>query len=298
HGHLKVPVDHVRHGVRLDRWAARQRADYQAQRLPQDRVQSLTEIGFDWTPTIRAWERGITAATAFRAEHGHLDVPTGYVVDGLDLALWVGQQRGYHRKGTLAPERVAALTDLGINWTAKRRPSYQDGVAALHHFHATHGHIRVPYGQLINGINLYDWLGARRTDYRLGRLTTDRIRALEALGMQWSIRDATWERNLITATAFHQREGHLHPSRGHREGDIDLSRWIHAQRAARRDGTLPQDRIAALDAIDMHWEIPSGWSGFHQVAASRNGRPHGDSDTAHHNNPAEPRTAPPHPTDL
>ncbi|MFI7025729.1 Helicase associated domain protein [Micromonospora sp. NPDC049900] len=292
HGHLKVPVDHVRHGVRLDRWAARQRADYQAQRLPQDRVQSLTEIGFDWTPTTRAWERGVAAATAFHAEHGHLDVPTGHVVDGLDLALWLGQQRGYHRKGTLAAERVAALTDLGIDWTVKRRPSYQDGFTALHHFHATHGHIRVPYGQLIDGINLYDWLGARRTDYRLGRLTTDRIRALEALGMQWSIRDATWERNLITATAFHQREGHLHPPRGHREGDIDLSRWIHAQRAARRDGTLPQDRIAALDAIDMHWEIPSGWTGVQQVTASRSSRSHGDT------RPTAPGAAPSPPADL
>ncbi|GIJ30377.1 hypothetical protein Vqi01_55390 [Micromonospora qiuiae] len=278
HGHLRVPVGHVRHGLRLDRWVARQRAEYQARRLSQDRIQYLNEIGLDWTPTTRAWERGIAAATAFRAEHGHLDVPTGYVVDGLDLALWIRQQRGYHRKNTLADNRVAALTDLGIDWTVTR-PTYQEGFTALQQFRATHGHIQVPYGQIVNGINLYDWLAARRTDYRLGRLNDDRIRSLEAVGMQWSIRDATWERNLATATAFYQREGHLHPRRGHREGDIDLSRWINLQRVARREDKLPHDRIAALDAIGMQWEVASGWTGMHQVIASRAGQTIGDNES-------------------
>ncbi|MFI6163009.1 Helicase associated domain protein [Micromonospora haikouensis] len=287
HGHLRVPVGHVRHGVRLERWAARQRAEYEAHRLPQDRVQHLNDIGFDWTPMTRAWERGIAAATAFHAEHGHLDVPTGHVIDGLDLNLWLGQQRRYHRKNTLPANRITALTDLGIAWTVKR-PSYHDGFTALQHFHATHGHIRVPYGATVNGINLYDWLAARRTDHRLGRLNDDRTRSLEALGMQWSIRDAAWERNLATATGFFHREGHLHPRRGHREDDIDLSRWIHAQRIARRDGKLPQDRIAALDAIGMQWEIASGWTGMHQVTTSRGSR------TSDDNEPTEPRPAPCH----
>ncbi|MFI7437815.1 DEAD/DEAH box helicase [Micromonospora haikouensis] len=291
HGHLRVPVGHVRHGVRLERWVARQRAEYEARRLPQDRVQHLNDIGFDWTPMTRAWQRGIAAATAFRAAHGHLDVPTGHVIDGLDLALWLGQQRGYHRKNTLPDSRVAALTALGIDWTVKR-PSYHDGFTALQHFHATHGHIQVPYGTTVNGVNLYDWLAARRTDHRLGRLDDDRIRSLEALGMRWSIRTAAWERNLATANAFSQREGHLHPRRGHREGGIDLSRWIHAQRIARRDGKLPQDRIAALDAIGMRWEIASGWTGVHQVTASRNGRTSGDNESPDDSDPAQPSPVP------
>ncbi|ROO63047.1 helicase-like protein [Micromonospora sp. Llam0] len=291
HGHLTVPAGHVRHGLRLDRWVARQRADYQARRLPQDRVKHLNDIGFDWTPTTRAWERGIAAATAFHAEHGHLDAPTGHPVNGLDLAQWLGQQRGYHRNNTLDPDRVTALTALGIDWTVKR-PSYQEGFTAAQQFHTTHGHIQVPNGLIVNGINLYDWLGARRTDHRLERLSDDRTRSLEALGMQWSIRDATWQRNLATATTFHEREGHLHPRRGHREGGIDLSRWINAQRAARRAGTLPHDRITALDAIGMQWEIASGWTGVHQVTASRTGRTSGDHQPPDDSDPAEPCPAP------
>ncbi|MEU1605999.1 DEAD/DEAH box helicase [Micromonospora matsumotoense] len=295
HGHLRVPAGHVRHGVRLERWVARQRAEYEAHRLTQDRIQYLNDIGFDWTPMTRAWERGITAATAFHTEHGHLDVPTGHVIDGLDLHLWLGQQRRYHRKNTLPENRVAALTALGIHWTAKQR-SYEVGFAALQHFHATHGHIQVPYGTTVNGINLYDWLAARRTDHRLARLNDDRTRALEALGMHWSIRDAAWHRNLATATTFTHREGHLLPRRGHREGDIDLSRWIHTQRIARRDGNLPQDKIAALDAIGMQWEIPSGWTGVHQVAANRNRRTSGDNESPDDNEPTTPSAEQRHPS--
>ncbi|MEV4826815.1 helicase associated domain-containing protein [Micromonospora sp. NPDC049257] len=218
-------------------------------------------------------------------------MPTGHVIDGLDLNLWLGQQRRYHRKNTLPDNRVAALTALGIDWTARQR-SYEVGFAALQHFHTTHGHIQVPYGMTVNGINLYDWLAARRTDHRLGRLNDDRTRALEALGMHWSIRDAVWHRNLATATTFTHREGHLLPRRGHREGDIDLSRWIHTQRIARRDDNLPRDKIAALDAIGMQWEIPSGWTGVHHLTANRNRRTSSDNGCPDDNEPSEPRPAP------
>ncbi|SCL20543.1 Helicase conserved C-terminal domain-containing protein [Micromonospora pallida] len=267
HGHTRVPTGHVRHGVRLDRWAARQRADHKAARLDHDQVAYLNALGFDWAPRERIWPRGLACAQRFHAEHGHLRVPHGHLVDGVDLYGWLWQQRTAHRAGTLPADRVAALDALGIDWTI--RPAHHDGYAAAQQFHAEHGHLNVPYHLIVNGVDLYNWLATRRVEHRKGRLSADRVRALEALGIQWSIREAAWQRNLASAAAYHQREGHLHPRKGHREGEVDLSRWLSSQRTARRDGTLTGDQIAALDAIGMHWEIPLGWGGVRQVIARR-----------------------------
>ncbi|MFG1849677.1 helicase associated domain-containing protein [Micromonospora carbonacea] len=45
--------------------------------------------------------------------------------------------------------------------------------------------------------------------------------------------------------------------------------WLKKQRAARRAGTLTPNQAAALGAIGMQWEIPSGWARTRQVTARR-----------------------------
>ncbi|MFG1849632.1 DEAD/DEAH box helicase [Micromonospora carbonacea] len=267
HGHTRVPTGHLRHGVRLDRWVFRQRADHKAGRLDQDRVDHLNALGFHWEPREGIWARGLTYARRFHAEHGHLHVPHGHVLDGFDLYTWLWQQRAARRAGTLPTDRVADLESLGIDWSI--RAAHHDGYAAARRFHADHGHLDVPFGHTVNDIDLYRWLSARRVDYQKGVLSAERVRALEALGIHWSIREAAWQRNLAAATAYYQREGHLHPRKGHREGDIDLSKWLKKQRAARRAGTLTPHQAAALGAIGMQWEIPSGWARTRQVTARR-----------------------------
>jgi hypothetical protein len=71
--------------------------------------------------------------------------------------------------------------------------------------------------------------------------------------MVWSGFEATWQRRLATATAFATREGHLRPREGHREGGIDLYKWLVTQRAAYRNGKLPADKVAALTRLGMPW---------------------------------------------
>jgi hypothetical protein len=51
-------------------------------------------------------------------------------------------------------------------------------------------------------------------------------------------------------------------------------------------------RIAALDAIGMRWEISSGWTGVHQVTASRNGHTSGDNESPDDSDPTDPNPVP------
>ncbi|MEU8777550.1 Helicase associated domain protein [Streptomyces sp. NPDC048606] len=67
-----------------------------------------------------AWAEHLEAARAFRSREGHLRVPRTHVepVGGRELRLgaWIANQRS--RAAGLSPERAAALSELGMRWSA------------------------------------------------------------------------------------------------------------------------------------------------------------------------------------
>ncbi|MGW7317602.1 helicase associated domain-containing protein, partial [Streptomyces sp. NPDC054865] len=69
-----------------------------------------------------AWAEHLEAARRFHAREGHLGVPRTHVepLDGHEVRLgaWIANQRA--RAGSLAPDRAAALTALGMRWSASR----------------------------------------------------------------------------------------------------------------------------------------------------------------------------------
>jgi hypothetical protein len=44
-------------------------------------------------------------------------------------------------------------------------------LAAARAFHRRHGHLNVPSGTIVDGVDVGAWLSARRQDARAGRLT-------------------------------------------------------------------------------------------------------------------------------
>ncbi|MGY3341103.1 hypothetical protein ACVW0K_007296 [Streptomyces filamentosus] len=63
HGHLRVPVPHVRDGIRLDAWLYRQRKAHKEGTLSAQRVRALDDLGIRWTTSAR------------RGEHPHVPAP-------------------------------------------------------------------------------------------------------------------------------------------------------------------------------------------------------------------------------
>ena len=115
------------------------------------------------------------------------------------------------------------------------------------------------------GYSLGAWLHTQRRVYNkkiAGTLTQTQIELLEAIGMRWeSVRDLSWERNFAEAKRFYETHGHLlvsvtdQPVNG-----VALGRWLAQLRFYRKSGIqsayMTEDRIAALDAIGMVWDVP------------------------------------------
>jgi hypothetical protein len=96
-------------------------------------------------------------------------------------------------RGKLAPDRIAALEALGIDWTPNRGLADVRADAAwtarledARQYRADHGHLSPASGTVVNGRRLDAWLSVQRARHRDGRLTSEQTAALEALGIRWN----------------------------------------------------------------------------------------------------------------
>ncbi|HRJ08029.1 MAG TPA: helicase associated domain-containing protein [Prosthecobacter sp.] len=119
HGHTNVPQRSHRY-AELATWVRNQRAAKAHNRLIiAERGRRLDEIGFVWRLVERnAWERMFDRLVEFKKLHGHCNVPQKGGGDKL-LGKWVNTQRTHFKRGTLKPERVQQLKEVGFVWNTK-----------------------------------------------------------------------------------------------------------------------------------------------------------------------------------
>jgi superfamily II DNA or RNA helicase len=202
--------------------------------------------------TTSDWLVGLAAAQAFHAEHGHLRVPYQDAAGDTYLSIWVRNARAAFQLSQLAPDRVAALDELGMEWFP-HQADWQRGFTAAQTFYREHGHLRAPAGMRINGVNLNAWLNSRRINHRAGKLSADRFKALTDLCSDWFTSRGDWERALAAARKFHAQHGHLRVTKGQCIDGINVGNWLIRQRFLHRRGELAAERVAALNALNIDW---------------------------------------------
>jgi hypothetical protein len=78
--------------TKLGRWVERQRREYRAGRLSQERIGKLAAEGLSLESVQDvAWEKRFEELQAFRDHHGHADVPVTYA-DNVALGAWLARQ--------------------------------------------------------------------------------------------------------------------------------------------------------------------------------------------------------------
>jgi superfamily II DNA or RNA helicase len=193
HGHLAVPVDRQHDGFALGRWLATQRK--RADQLTPARIQVLQGLDPYWNPPWPlTWQRAFHIARSHREDGRSLtDVPRDFVTDdGHRLGEWLHTQRLHLER--LHPQQQQLLAGLGAIQTAEpphdAKPATRNwdrGLAAARAFHRREGHLDVPQRHIedLNGdhVRLGQWISNARR--RKDRLSPDRIRVLDTLGMRW-----------------------------------------------------------------------------------------------------------------
>ena len=117
HGDTQVPPSFSPHG--LGSWVGNQREARRKGTLRPDRREQLEAMGFDWRGMHKAgrerWERRFAQLVAYRQQHGHCRVPAKWREDA-QFGHWVDNQRAFKKAGTLSPERIRRLEEIGFDW--------------------------------------------------------------------------------------------------------------------------------------------------------------------------------------
>ena len=249
-----------------------QRSTYKKGKLPQDRVDRLVGIDFDWTPprggTKRDWETRFKELVQYKAKHGDCDVPAKQG----QLGRWVANHRATYKKGKLPQDRINRLVGIDFEWTPPigRKGDWETRFNELVQYKAKHGDCNVPLRQG----QLGRWVNKQRFNYKKGELSQGRIHRLDGIGFDWTLTiggprkkkppssiskslsrnersrpQVPWETRFNKLVQYKAKHGDCNVPQ--RQGP--LGTWVSKQKTNYRKGKLSQDRVDRLNAIGFDW---------------------------------------------
>ncbi|MFF1712187.1 Helicase associated domain protein [Streptomyces sp. NPDC058268] len=218
-------------------WLEGQRAASRNGRLAAWQHELLAKVGIDYRDRRDiAWHNTYEELKAFHTEEGHWVVPEDLVsVDDVNVRLWSRGQRGKHKKGTLTKERFELLDKIGFPW-APAQERWDARCVELRKFHAAHGHINLPNGQL------RWWLYQQRKKRREDALTQSAAERLAAVDPLW-----------------HDEQASLNSERTRRYFRLTDTSWEQVKQVLpKRGGAVweSSDHRAVIEAI--LWKLGTG----------------------------------------
>ena len=181
-GHCKVPARYSLN-KKLGSWVSLIRASFHEGRLPDDKINRLESIGFDWDPFESAWEESFINLCTFKDLNGHMNISSTNVITK-PLANWASKQRKQYKIGELPKEKIFKLETIGFIWDPIDA-AWHSNFKLLCEFKEIYGHCDVPQKSKDN-TPLAAWINRQRTEHKKKALSSERILELEKIGINWN----------------------------------------------------------------------------------------------------------------
>ena len=210
------------------------------------------------------WDERFAELSVHVAMHGTIEFPRELNVQ----RRWLARQRYEARRGTLREDRRERLESLGVTFelrkhvreTTKETIPFETRLRELAVHYAAHGRDGVKARE---NPALAKWVSHQVAAFRDGSLTEDKKRALEDLGVDFDgaeeRRASRWEERYEELKAYcaessvtNDGDGGLEVPENRNDG---LYHWLLDQRRAKARGTLSKERVDALEALGVEWNI-------------------------------------------
>lgn len=216
-----------------------------------------------------SWDLMFKAAKEYYEENGNLNVPKRYVTEqGFSLGSWLNTQRLVRTgksMGILTGEQIKKLDSIGMRWESVRDLAWERHYDAAKKYYKEHGNLLVPStDDKYCGVVLGKWIAQirsyKKSNIQSDYLTSERIEALDAIGMVWEVYDYLWEKNYQAALNYYRAHGDLDvPSYYVTEDGLRLGAWIYSVRGSRNNqnskrAKLSNEQIKKLNSIGFKWE--------------------------------------------
>ncbi len=190
HGSLDMPSTFVYQGEALGKWLnelrlARKNAGLKNQKLTEEKVQRLNQIGMVWEKKD-SWEYRCQLAKEYYKKHGNLEISQQYVTeDGIWLGKWLYIQKMQYKKGVLEGWKREELDKLGMRWESPAECAFEKGCKALEKYFSDNRSKEVIKTVIMpDGYRLGEWVYRQKRKKKAGKLTKEQAERLEVLGVE------------------------------------------------------------------------------------------------------------------
>lgn len=188
YGNLSVPKNYRSNtDFPLGVWIQRQRSLCKNNKISENRIKRLTDIGMNWYPDD--WETRFNLAKQYYEEHGNINISQKEVIQGIWLGKWIVSQKKAMKEGKLTNEQIEMLKTLPMEEVGRKDNRWWSMYEEAKKYYLKFGHLNVPMDYLTSsGKKLSDWIIRQRRNYKLGKMPLEHKEKLDDIGFVWDIK--------------------------------------------------------------------------------------------------------------
>ena len=250
-----------------------------------DRIERLNALNMVWQKPD-PWAERYAIAEQYYKEHGDLEVPVQYTVNGIWLSKWLDEQRqirnGKRRGKSLTDDQIRRLDAIGMRWEKKKDLQWRMQFEDVRDYYEEHGDLDIPKEYVSKrGTKTALWLERQRKAYVNGELSAEQIELLRSVGfIEICEAEDSWTVMFPAAKEYYAKHGDLLiPINYVTDSGLRLGYWISNMRACYRSNKrtryFTDERIKLLEAIGMVWNVNDYLWRRNYESAARYYRRHG-----------------------
>ena len=291
-------IDYDENVYNLGWWLVRQRQMYKKSKLSKEREKLLEKIGmrFETRDNDEVWTRMYKLTETYFKKYGNLEIKQNfktlngidYDENGYNLGQWQSCQRQMYKKSKLSKERKDLLEKIGMRFETRDNDEVWNQMYMLAELYfKEYGNLEIPYkfktlngtDEDENGYNLGVWLVRQRQMHKISKLSKEREKLLEKIGMRFETRDndEVWTRMYKLTETYFKKYGNLEIKQNFKtlngidydENGYNLGQWQSCQRQMYKKSKLSKERKDLLEKIGMRFETRDNdevWNQMYMLA--------------------------------
>ncbi|MBI4825967.1 MAG: helicase associated domain-containing protein [Nitrospirae bacterium] len=243
-------------GFILGDWQSKQRQNYKNGKLDTERIKRLEEIGFKRNLYEGLFEKGFQETLKYREETGNPNAPVNFTtLEKYNLGNWQSKQRKDFKNGKLYIEKIKCLEEIGFQWV-RIVATFEKGIQETLKYKQQTGDSNAPFEYTTpDGYNLGSWQSRQRQYYKKGKLSHERKKRLDQIGVKWDLLEESFEKGFQETLRYKEQIGDANATWNYKTSDgFKLESWQYIQRRNYKNGKLDSERIKRLEGIGFKWK--------------------------------------------